>query len=338
MKRHGYIFEQVIDPDNLRLAFYKAQKGKSAKQYVQVFSEDLDKNLSHIRTALLNNAYSFGNYNYFPIYDPKHRIICASSFEERIIHHAIMNVCSIHFENHQIPYSYACRKNKGTFAAVNKAACFQKKYEWYLKLDVRKYFDSISHAVLVEKLQRLYKDERLLNVFSQIINSYHVRDGFGLPIGNLTSQYFANHYLSYADRYATVELAASAYIRYMDDIIMWGNCKTALMETAHLFNEFVTTQLNLQLKPFIFNRASHGLPALGFTIYPYQIRLNKRSRNRFVSKLTRYSQELNKDIITEVQFAQKTLALYGFINHADSKGFVKCVLQKQGLSLRVPTA
>ena len=145
MKRHGYIYEQVLDSDNLRLAFYKAQKGKSAKLEVKLFRENLDANLLSIRTRLLNNSYCFGNYNYFSIYDPKHRIICASSFEERIIHHAIMNICSIHFDNHQIPNSYACRKGKGTFAAIKKAAIFQKKYEWYLKLDVN-YADSKGFA------------------------------------------------------------------------------------------------------------------------------------------------------------------------------------------------
>lgn len=338
MKRASYLFEKILDPNNLRIAFCKAQKGKSSKQYIQLFKENLDENLLHIRTDLLNNNYCFGDYNYFPVFDPKRRIICAAPFEDRIIHHAIMNICSIHFENHQISNSYACRKGKGTFAALEKATYFQKRYEWYLKLDVRKYFDSISHDILFEKLQRLYKDNRLLDMLYQIINSYHARDGYGIPIGNLTSQYFANHYLSFADKYVTVDLSTSAYIRYMDDIIIWGNDKSALLNTGYLLNEFIENQLDLKLKPFIFNRTSHGLPALGFIVYPNQTRLNKRSRSRYVSKFLRYTEELNNDTINEIEFSQRILSLYGFINHANSKGFAKNILQKHGHPLRAPTA
>jgi len=193
MKRKGYLIEQIADPENLRMAFWKAQIGKSAKKDVAAFREHLDVNLLKIRNQLLEGSFRFGNYHYFSIYDPKERVICAAEFRERVLHHAIMNICALDFENRQIPYSYACRKGKGTFAALQKASYYQKTYQWYLKLDVRKYFDSIDHEVLFSQLQRIYKDEQLLILFWQIIDSYHARDEKGMPIGNLTSQYFANH-------------------------------------------------------------------------------------------------------------------------------------------------
>ncbi|GHT68803.1 hypothetical protein AGMMS50239_34580 [Bacteroidia bacterium] len=334
MKRRGYIFEQIIDMDNLRLAFYKAQQGKSAKKDVLQFCENLDSNLLAIRNGLLNENYRFGSYHYFMIYDPKCRVICAASFEERVIHHAIMNICSTHFENYQIPYSYACRKNKGTFAAIEKAAYYQKKYAWYLKLDVRKYFDSIDHEILFDKLKLMYKDKRLLDMFWQIIDSYHAQDGKGLPIGNLTSQYFANHYLSFADKQATEQLRIPAYVRYMDDMLLWSDDKTELMEKGILFERFIAQNLQLSLKPFIINKTEHGLPALGFLLYPNQIRLNRRSKKRFVTKLTGYTNLLNTDSISEKQFAQCTLSLYGFISHANSKGFATQILQEIGLNTK----
>ena len=165
MKRKGYLIEQIADPENLRMAFWKAQIGKSAKKDVAAFREHLDVNLLKIRNQILEGSFRFGNYHYFSIYDPKERVICAAEFRERVLHHAIMNICALDFENRQIPYSYACRKGKGTFAALQKAAYYQKTYQWYLKLDVRKYFDSIDHEVLFSQLQRIYKDEQLLNFF-----------------------------------------------------------------------------------------------------------------------------------------------------------------------------
>ncbi|GAB6120553.1 RNA-directed DNA polymerase [Dysgonomonas termitidis] len=334
MKRRGYIFEQITDIDNLRLAFCKAKQGKSAKKDVLLFCENTDSNLLSIRDRLMSGNYRFGMYHYFTIYDPKRRVICAASFEERIIHHAIMNICSAHFENYQIPASYACRKSKGTFAAVKKAAYYQKKYTWYLKLDIRKYFDSIDHEILSSKLQRMYKDKRLLDTFWRIIDSYHVKDGKGVPIGNLTSQYFANHYLSFADKYATEQLRILAYVRYMDDMLLWADNKTELMEKGTLFEHFIIQNLKLSLKPFVMNKTEHGLPALGFMLYPNQIRLNRRSKKRFATKLTAYTALLDTGNMSEKQFARRVLSLYGFISHANSTGFIKHILQESGLDAK----
>jgi retron-type reverse transcriptase len=327
MKRKGYIFEQITDVDNLRMAFYKAQLGKSSKQDVILFRNSLDANLLNIMSGLDNGNYRFGRYRYFTIYDPKKRIICAASFPERVIHHAIMNICAVDFENHQIPYSYACRKNRGTFSAIEQASCYQRKYEWYLKLDVRKYFDSITHDILFEKLQRIYKDKSLLDVFWKIIDSYHVEKGKGLPIGNLTSQYFANHYLSFADKYAVEQLRIPAYVRYMDDMLLWSKSKEELMEKGKAFEQFINRNLQLNLKPFVLNKTSHGLPALGFIIYPRIIKLNLRSRKRFSRKLSICHNMLSGQEISESQFARHVLSLYGFISHARHKGFAGKVLK-----------
>lgn len=326
MKRKGYIIEQIADPDNLRLAFWKAQKGKSCKKDVVSFREHLDINLLKIRNRLLNGSYCCGNYHYFTVYDPKKRVICAADFSERVLHHAIMNICACDFENRQMPHSYACRKGKGTFAALEQAARYQKKYQWFLKLDVRKFFDSIDHEVLYFQLQRMYKDEQFLNLIHQIIDSYHAADGKGVPIGNLTSQYFANHYLYFADKYLVEQLHIPAYIRYMDDILLWSNSCDELIEKGQQFENFTCNNLLLTLKPFILNKTEHGLPALGFILYPKEIRLNRRSRNRFAVKLKQNDSLLENDIISEKRYAQSVLALYGFISHAKHKGFAsKCI-------------
>ncbi|MDR1866617.1 MAG: RNA-directed DNA polymerase [Bacteroidales bacterium] len=338
MKRKGYLFERIADIDNLRCAFWKAQKGKSQKPDIVAFAKKPDENLLRIREQLLNGSYRFGNYHYFTVYDPKKRTICAAAFGERVVHHAIMNICAADFDNRQIHRSYACRKNRGTFAAVEQAAVYQKKYEWFLKLDVRKYFDSIAHGILFEKLQHIYKDKQLLNMFWKIIDSYHAHDDTGVPIGNLTSQYFANHYLSFADRYAIEQLRVPAYVRYMDDMLLWTNDRTELLRHGRLMEDYVREGLKLALNPAVCNRTGHGLPALGFLLYPNRIRLNSRSRQRFSTKLKQNCLLLAHDEITESDFGSRVLSLYGFINHADSRGFAGHVLQKQGQTLKAPTA
>lgn len=158
MKREGYLMERIADPDNLRLAFWKAKRGKSAKLEVMAYQKNLDKNLLFLRNELIAGEVTVGNYHYFKVYDPKERQICAAAFSERVLHHALMHVCHDNFEKYQIYDSYASRLGKGTFAALERATLFQKQYPWFLKLDVRKYFDSIDHSILKNLLRKRFKD------------------------------------------------------------------------------------------------------------------------------------------------------------------------------------
>ena len=196
MKRENNLIEKITEPDNLRLAFWKARKAKEGKMEVTEFRKELDKKLLTLQEELLSGNVQVGNYHYFTIFDPKERLICAASFKERVLHHAIMNICHVNFEKFQIFDSYASRLGKGTYAALERAKFFQVKYKWFLKLDVRKYFDTIDHCILKQLLAKRFKDLSLLNVFFNIIDSYETSTGKGLPIGNLTSHAFAVKRLS----------------------------------------------------------------------------------------------------------------------------------------------
>jgi RNA-directed DNA polymerase len=166
-----------------------------------------------------------------------------------------MNVCHEHFENKQIFHSYPSRKRKGVHAAIKQAQQYSQQYSWYLKLDVRKYFDSIHHDVLKTQLAKLFKDEKLLTIFYQIIDSYEASSERGVPIGNLTSQYFSNHYLAQADAFAKETLHIKPYMRYMDDIVFWHNDKAELLQLGKVFEAFALTHLRLSLKPYCLNKA-----------------------------------------------------------------------------------
>ncbi|MCB0376835.1 MAG: hypothetical protein KDD04_13035, partial [Sinomicrobium sp.] len=169
-------------PDNLRLAFWKARKGKSYSSSVQAYRNELDVNLAGLRRQIITGLVEVGQYRFFKIYDPKERQICASAFREQVLHHALMNICHEHFERVQVFDSYACRKGKGTYAALARAQEFTAKYPWFLKLDIRKFFETIEHRVLKNQLRRMFKDQRLLEIFEKIIDSYEVHPGRGVPI------------------------------------------------------------------------------------------------------------------------------------------------------------
>ncbi len=185
----------------------------------------LTENLKKLQEGLIGECVDVGHYRYFLIQDPKERTICAALFPERVLHHAVMNVTEPYFERKMIFDTYACRRDKGTDKAVERAFDFTRKSFWFLKLDIRKYFDSISHSVLLEILRTVFKDGQLLDLFQQIIETYQKTPGKGVPIGNLTSQYFANLYLSGFDHFIKDTLGIKRYVRYMDDMCLWGNNK-----------------------------------------------------------------------------------------------------------------
>lgn len=327
-KRAGYLIEKIADLDNLRLAFWKARKGKEGKGEVIDFRVNLDKNLLTLHDGLLNGTVEVGNYHYFTINDPKERLICAAHFPERVLHHAIMNICHDYFEKFQLFDSYATRVGKGQYAALDRAKSYSAKYKWFCKLDVRKYFDSVDHFVLYDKLATKFKDPFLLVLFLKIINSYQSLPNKGLPIGNLTSQYFANFYLGFADHFIKEKLQAIAYVRYMDDMVFWGNDKEALLDLANKFSEFINTTLKLTLKPYCINSLEKGLPFLGYVLSKNNIRLNKNSKKRFTRKMKLYHSNIENEKWTQTQYSRHVLPLIAFTQHANSINFRRKMLGK----------
>jgi len=322
----GRLIEQIAGLENLQLAYYKAQKGKADRVEVIEYGKRLQENLLNLQRQIVSGNVETGNYHYFTVYDPKKRIICAAPFGQRVLHHALMNICHPFFEKVQIYDSYASRIGKGTCAALERAKQFNKRYKWFLKLDFRKYFDSLDHAIIKNQLHRLFKDRRLLKIFERIIDSYRVDPGKGVPIGNLTSQYFANHYLASLDHYVKEVLKIKAYIRYMDDLVLWHDTKEILLNAGFSLKQYAEKELNLTLKPICLNRNSHGLPFLGYLVYPGKTRLAHRSRTRFIKKLRIYEDNLISGIWTQEEYQHHVLPLIAFTEHADAKGFRKKVL------------
>jgi RNA-directed DNA polymerase len=315
---------QIADRDNLLLAYYKAKKGKSTRKEVLDYGRQIDRRLRQLQEALLNESVHVGDYHYFTIYDPKERQICAASFAERVLHHAIMNVCHPYFEQYQLAESYATRPGKGTFRAVDRAAGFQRQYPYYLKMDIRKYFDSIDHSVLLGQLHRRFKDAALLRLFERIIGTYHTQSGKGVPIGNLTSQYFANHYMAFTDRFVKEELRMSAYVRYMDDFVIWHQDLAVLQQVLQQMEGFLSERLALSLKTGYTNKTAHGLPFLGFRLFPYKRLLSRRSKVRFAQKARALQSGWDAGKISDAEMQQRLSAMTAFAQKAYSRQYRQC--------------
>lgn len=299
----------------------RASKGKRCKQTVIDFEENLESRLGEIRAQLEKGTFATWNYHFFYVNDPKRRLICAAPFPMRVALHAVMRICHPVFDNYQIAQSYASRKGLGQYKALEKAMVYCRHFKWFAKLDVVKFFDSIDHQILIMQLKMLFKDARLLDMFDKLINAYHTVEGKDLPIGNLTSQYFANHYLSLADHYVKNKMRCKAYLRYMDDMLLFGDNKDILMQQVNEFSEYISETLNLALHEPVVNKTYAGAPFLGYVINNKSLRLSQRSRKRFKRKMAVLHKLLVENAIDEKKYAERALCLQALVSKADTLSF-----------------
>jgi retron-type reverse transcriptase len=315
MKRQNNLFESIIDYQNINEAWLKSIKGKRKSTGVLLFSRNVSENLKTIRGRLMSGSPDWGNYRSFVVTDPKKRLISAAPFEQRIMHHAIMNILEPVLERHLIFHSYACRKGKGMHAAVKYAFRLCKARRYFIKLDVRKYFDSIDHETLKRQLYHLIKDDRTISLLYGIIDSYHtlsgtsIQPGKGLPIGNLTSQFFANLYLSCLDHYILEHLKPDGYIRYMDDFVLWHDDKQKLQNMHSSLKSYAEKVLRLELKPPVIDITEQGLPFLGFLIKSSGIFLLRKSKRRMSTRVKLIESDLALGIISEELAALRAVSV-----------------------------
>lgn len=313
MRRTGRLFEQIADPANLRIAAHKALIGKRAKCDARGFIADLDANLFALRQELLQGAVRVGEYHQFTIFDPKKRLITAPAFRERVLHHAIMNVCEPEFERKLIDDTYACRKGRGRNKCLERASNLARMSGFFLKMDIRRYFDSIRHDILKRQLARAFKDPRLLALLERIIDAFSASPGAGVPIGALTSQHFANYYLGPFDRYIKEKMRIRGYVRYMDDCVILGASAGDLARVLIEANAFLEAELGLALKPYPYiNRADHGFDFLGCRVYRNRLVLNRRSKARYRKKLAAIERAFLNGAIGESELQNRSSSLTAF--------------------------
>ncbi len=322
MRREGYLFEQVVAMENLLLAARKTFRGKKDKAPVARFYFHLETELVALQAELRSGRYQPRPLRAFVIYEPKRRKICAAEVRDRVVHHALCHVLDPLFERSLIYDTYACRVGKGTHAAVRRAQQFARRHAYFLKCDVRRYFETIDHAVLKALLRRRIKDARVLSLLDQIIDQPIPggETGRGLPIGNLTSQYFANLYLGQLDHLLKDHRRVKGYLRYMDDFLLFGDDKPTLYGHLQAVRAFLQDRLCLELKEEALRLApvTQGMPFLGFRIFPGLIRLGGTKWAQFRRGVRRLEAAYQQGDLDEAALAARVACRVGHVVHADT--------------------
>jgi retron-type reverse transcriptase len=315
MRRVGNLKESFLSFENLYAGYKKAFK--ATKNYSACeFTFNLERELFLLKEELSTGEYIPRDYRYFTILDPKVREISVADFRDRVVHHSLVNILEPIYEKRFISDSYATRKGKGTHRAIAKAQQFMKHNRWYLKMDVRKYFDSINHETLNRIIARSIKDPFILNLCAVIISKGG--DGItGLPIGNLTSQFFANVYLDIFDHFIKERLRIKHYIRYMDDFCVFSDDKEHLKNIRNKATEFIDDTLRLDIKESatLLNNRLHGLPFLGVRIFPNMIRYKRENFNRSFKKLKTREWEYNNGYIDYEKYSSSMQSFTAHLTH-----------------------
>lgn len=309
-RRANHLFEQVCAFEHLRQAALRARRGNLHARGAQAFFFHLEKEVAQLLEELREGGYRPGAYRYFQIQDPKSRLIAVAPFRDRVVHHAVVDVLEPIFERSFIFDSYACRKGKGTHQAVRRAQSFLKNNDWYLKADVEQFFDSINYDRLLALVARKVKDRMLLDLVEKII-----RNGgpLGLPIGNLTSQFFANVYLDRLDHFVKQDLGVRHYLRYMDDFVVLDTDKARLTAVRDRVSAFLADDLLLTLKPsatFV-NRRANGLSFLGARIFPAVVRIKRPALVRTNQRLRAQEQAWAAGLIGDEAMLASAGSYYG---------------------------
>ena len=354
MKRFNHLFEQIITFDNILKAYHKASKGKKNKKSVASFSFQLEANLLKIKAGLEQKQYWPGAYRTFHIYDPKKRMISAAPFRDRVIHHALCNVIEPIFERRFIFDSYANRIGKGTHKAIERYQQFARKNKYVLKADIRKFFPSIDHEILKEKIRRKIKCKDTLWLVDLIIDHSNEQEEHlvwfkgdniltpyerkkGLPIGNLTSQFWGNVYLNSFDHFVKDVLKVKAYIRYVDDFVLLSNNKEELWKWKSAVQEYLAglrlithphkTQIHLSKK---------GIPFLGCRVFPHYRFIRKEKVRRYKRYLKKNLKKRNMKQISPEILESQINAWLGHIRFGHSKRLENSIfnyIRSQGVNL-----
>lgn len=297
MKTYNNLWDEICSLDNLEKAYKKAKKGKTSKPYVIEFEKNLYTNLSLLRFELFFQTYIPKPLKTFVIQDPKTRVISKSDFRDRIVHHALCNVIEPKLERTFIYDSYANRKGKGTLKAVQRFEQFKRKISknnnqnyLVLKADIKHYFENINRDILLNQIKIKIQDPKVIWLIQLILNNNSKRKG--MPLGNLTSQFFANVYLNELDQYVKQDLKVQYYIRYVDDFVILSATKEELESLKENINLFLKNKLELELHPEKSKILSitQGVTFLGFRIFEYHKLLKKSNLRKF--KLRLKTQEL----------------------------------------------
>jgi len=338
MKRHAGLFDRITDFDNLLAAGQAAYRGKRLRSEPARFHYHLEPNLLQLRRELLAGTYQPGAYRSFWIHDPKRRLISAAPFRDRVVHHALCRVIEPIFDRTFIFDSYANRQGKGTHRALERATHACRRFGYALKADVEKFFPSIDHCVLFSLLSRKLKCRRTLDLLARIIANSNAQEPAaryfpgddlfapqrrrrGIPIGNLTSQFFANVMLDPLDHHVKERMQWPAYVRFADDFLLFANDKNSLHCALDELREFlVPYRLVLQPRKSVVLRVADGVPFLGWRLFPDHRRVRRSTGVRFQRRLAELQRDYAAGRIGREALTASVMSWIGHVKYGDTWG------------------
>jgi hypothetical protein len=346
LKTYRNLYPQICSFQNLLAAFWKARRHKSARPYVAAFEFNLERNLLQLEEELLGETYRPGPYHNFYIYEPKRRLVSAAHFRDQVVHHALSHVIEPIWEARFIHDSYACRVGKGFHRAVDRAHYFLRRHRYALKGDVVKFFPSVDHQILKGILGRRIADPatmRLIGLILQsgegVLDDEYVMTWFpgddlfgpirprGLPIGNLTSQFWGNVYLNELDQFVKRELKCGPYLRYADDLLLFDDDKVQLWTWRDEIARFAATlRLSLHEKKTVVFPVTDGVDWLGFRLYPTHRRLRRENVRRAVRRLKRQQAAYAQGELTAEQLSHSVRSWIAHARFADTQALRRRVL------------
>lgn len=293
-----------------------------------MFEFRLEENIFELRHKLLNREYQHGSYYAFYIQDPKQRLIHKATVQDRVLHHAIFNILNPIFEPTFIADSFSCRVGKGTHKGVASLASMLRKVSknntgpcFALQCDIQKFFASVDQNLLLKILAKRVQDKDTIDLLSKIIYSFDkTSNEKGIPIGNLTSQLFANIYMNELDQFIKRVLKVKYYVRYTDDFVIVSDNTEYLNNLLPAIRQFLDKSLALTLHPhkISIRKYRQGIDFLGYVILPHYIQLRTKTKRRMLRKIDQKVQEYNNDEISSKTFNQTLQSYYGVLSHADS--------------------
>lgn len=291
---HGIDYCDVISIENLFNAWREFARGKRSKKDVATFELNLEDNIFYLHKSLTSGAWCPDPYEDFYVHDPKLRRIHKATVRDRVLYQAVYRSLYNVFDPSFIHDVYSSRNNKGTHAGVNRLEVFTRKITrnhtqsaFVLKCDIKKFFDSVDHNILFQLLSKRILDEKLRKLIFQIIDSFHHTENKGLPLGNVTSQLFANVYLNELDQFVKHKLKEKCYIRYCDDFIVLNNSKKNLEKKTEAIRRFLATRLRLNLHPnkIMIRKLHQGVDFLGWVNFPNHRVLRTSTKRRMFKRI-----------------------------------------------------
>lgn len=309
------------------MAWQEFKRGKTKKIDIQNFNLKLEDSLFDFYEQLKNKTYQHFHYTSFYIRDPKPRHIHKACVRDRVLHHALFRILYSIFDPSFIFDSYSCRISKGTHRAINRLEQFARKVSknktrncFVLKCDVKRFFDSVDHNILIRLIQKRINDNNALWLIKEIIDSFQMAEGKGLPLGNITSQLFANIYLNELDKFVKHRLRIKYYIRYCDDFVILSNDREYLEKLVPKINTFLKEKLNLSFNSdkIIIRKYLRGIDFLGYVSFPYYRALRTKTKRRMFRKIEQKIKRLKQDKISEESFNQTIQSYLGLLKHCNS--------------------